>query len=219
MASIVWRPLGRLYFLTMDDAPIGPVQQVEAACQAGIRWIQLRMKFASDEEVLEAARAARKICAQWDCALIINDRVSVAAVSGAHGVHLGKEDQPVGEARRLLGEDKIIGGTANTIEDIREHWRQGADYIGLGPYRYTTTKKNLSPILGMEGYQRIMRQMSKEEIPLPVIAIGGIGMNDAASLLEAGLHGIAFSGMLVHAGDRPGLVRSLDETIKNSKPC
>lgn len=219
MASIVWRPLGRLYFLTMDDVPTGPVQQVEAACQAGIRWIQLRMKLASDEEVLEAARAAKKICAKWDCALIINDRVSVAAESGAHGVHLGKEDLPVGEARRLLGEDRIIGGTANTIEDIREHWRQGADYIGLGPYRYTTTKKNLSPILGLEGYQRIMRQMSEEQIPLPVIAIGGIGMKDAAPLLEAGLHGIAFSGMMVHAGDRSGLVRSLDETIKNSTSC
>src|SRR5258708_31060939 len=92
MASIVWRPLGRLYFLTMDDAPIGHVQQVEAACQAGIRWIQLRMKLASDEEVLEAARAARKICTAWGSALMVNDRVKVAAESDANGVHLGKQE-------------------------------------------------------------------------------------------------------------------------------
>jgi thiamine-phosphate pyrophosphorylase len=217
MASIVWRPLGRLYFLTMDDAPIGHVQQVEAACQAGIRWIQLRMKLASDEEVLAVARAAKKICEDWDCALIINDRVTIAAEVGVHGVHLGKQDMAVSEARRLLGEDRIIGGTANTIEDIREHWQQGADYIGLGPYRYTTTKKNLSPILGLEGYQLIMDQMKREDIHLPVVAIGGIGMKDALPLLEAGLHGIAFSGMLVHEGDRRGLIQSLEGTIKNSR--
>ena len=214
MASIVWRPLGRLYFLTMDDAPTGHVQQVEAACHAGIRWIQLRMKVAADDEVMAAAREAKKICSEWDCALIINDRVTIAAEVGVHGVHLGKQDMAVSEARRLLGEDRIIGGTANTIEDIREHWRQGADYIGLGPYRYTTTKKNLSPILGLGGYQTIMNQMKREEISLPVVAIGGIGMKDAVPLLEAGLHGIAFSGMLVHAGDRQRMVQSLEEEIK-----
>ena len=211
--------IGRLYFLTMDDAPVGPVQQVEAACKAGIRWIQLRMKQASDEEVLAAARAAKKICADWDCALVINDRVAVAKEAGVHGVHLGKQDMAVREARRMLGGDVLIGGTANTIEDIREHWRQGADYIGLGPYRYTTTKKNLSPTLGLEGYQRIMGQMRKEEMHLPVVAIGGIGMKDALPLLEAGLHGIAFSGMLVYADDRRALVRELDEAIKNVRLC
>jgi len=189
--------MARLYFLTMDDAPIGPVQQVEAACRAGILWIQLRMKLALDEEVLEAARAAKRICSEWGCKLVVNDRVEVALKADADGVHLGKEDMPVSEARRLLGEGKMIGGTANTIEDIREDWRQGADYIGLGPYRFTTTKKNLSPILGLEGYRRIMGQVKAEGIGLPVVAIGGIGMEDAAPLYEAGVQGIAFSGMLI----------------------
>lgn len=186
-----------MYFLTMDDAPMGPVQQIEAACRAGIRWVQLRMKLASDEEMLEAARAAKKICSEWGCKLVVNDRVEVALDADADGVHLGKEDMPVSEARRLLGKGKMIGGTANTIEDIREHWRQGADYIGLGPYRFTTTKKNLSPILGLEGYRRIMGQVKAEGIGLPVVAIGGIGMEDAAPLYEAGVQGIAFSGMLI----------------------
>jgi len=189
--------MARLYFLTMDDAPMGPVQQIEAACRAGIRWVQLRMKLASDEEMLEAARAAKKICSEWGCKLVVNDRVEVALDADADGVHLGKEDMPVSEARRLLGKGKMIGGTANTIEDIREHWRQGADYIGLGPYRFTTTKKNLSPILGLEGYRRIMGQVKAEGIGLPVVAIGGIGMEDAAPLYEAGVQGIAFSGMLI----------------------
>ncbi len=214
MRTVTWRPLGRLYFLTMDDAPIGHVEQVEAACLAGIRWIQLRMKLATDEEMLVAARAAKEICDAHGCALLINDRVEIAAAVDAHGVHLGKQDMAVCQARKILGEDRIIGGTANTIEDIREHYHQGADYIGLGPYRYTTTKKNLSPVLGLEGYQGIMRQLQKEEIYVPVIAIGGIGMKDAAPLLEAGLHGIAFSGMLVHAPDRGTLVQILEGEIK-----
>jgi len=208
---MIWRPLGRLYFLTMDGAPIDHLQQVEAACRAGIRWIQLRMKEAPDEEVRRVALAAKKITDASDCALIINDRVEVAAQVLANGVHLGKQDMPVSAARRILGEDYIIGGTANTIEDIREHYRQGADYIGLGPYRYTTTKKNLSPILGLEGYRRIMRLLDQERLSIPVVAIGGIEMKDAGLLSDTGLHGVAFSGMLVHAGDRAGVVESLNK--------
>jgi len=181
----------RLYFITMDDAPIDHLQQIESACRAGIRWIQLRMKQASDDEVRDIAQAAKKICASY-------------------GVHLGKEDMTVGEARRLLGEGKIIGGTANVVEDILEHYRQGADYIGLGPYRYTTTKKKLSPILGLEGYRQIMNQLRQQQIHIPVVAIGGIGVEDVAALLDAGLAGVAFSGMLVHAADPKGLVEALE---------
>ena len=188
---------------------MGHVAQVEAACAAGIRWVQLRMKLASDDEMREVAVAAKKICDVYGCIFLINDRVQIAGEVGAHGVHLGKQDMAVGLARRILGPTAIIGGTANTLEDIREHTRQGADYIGLGPYRYTTTKKNLSPMLGLGGYQRIMDQLRREGISIPVVAIGGIGRADAAALLEAGLHGIAFSGMLVHAGDRMEVMNEL----------
>lgn len=201
----------RLYFLTMDEGPIDHLQQVEAACRAGIKWIQLRMKKTTDTDFRATALAAKKITDANGCALIINDRVEIALEVKAHGVHLGKEDMAVHEARRLLGEDKIIGGTANTLEDIRELCRQGADYIGLGPYRYTTTKKNLSPILGLEGYRHILRQLKQEQLFIPVVAIGGIEMKDAALLFGVGVQGIAFSGMLVHAGDRPAVVESINK--------
>ena len=201
----------RLYFVTNDDDPVG---QVAMACAAGIRWIQLRMKEASDAEVLAAALAAKPICERYGCMLLVNDRVEVAIAAGVQGVHLGQLDMAVAEARRLLGEGKIIGGTANTIAQLREHWRQGADYIGLGPYRYTTTKKNLSPVLGLEGYGRIMHELRAGGVAIPVVAIGGIGAADVAPLLEAGLHGVAFSGMLVHAADPAALVRSLRNEIK-----
>jgi thiamine-phosphate pyrophosphorylase len=201
----------RLYFLTMDEGPIDHLQQVEAACKAGIKWIQLRMKQASDEEVRATALAAKKITDANGCVLIINDRVEIALEVKAGGVHLGKQDMAVSAARRLLGKDMIIGGTANTVEEIREHYAQGADYIGLGPYRYTTTKKNLSPVLGLEGYQQIMQILKQERVSIPVVAIGGIEMKDAASLFGLGLHGIAFSGMLVHAEDREAMVESINK--------
>lgn len=196
MASI-----DNLYFITMDEAPLTHLQQVEAACRAGIRLIQLRMKLADDATFRETARAAKEVCDEWGVRLIINDRVEVAREVGAYGVHLGKQDMSVAEARLILGEDFVIGGTANTIEDIRLHYGQGADYIGLGPYRWTSTKKNLSPILELAGYQRIVEQMRSERINIPVTAIGGIGEADIRGLWQAGLRSIAFSGALVHSKD------------------
>jgi thiamine-phosphate diphosphorylase len=241
--------LNRLYFITMergtmgpldggtmgpldggtmgplDGGMMGPLAQVEMACRAGIRLIQLRMKEASDAEFLEVAAAAKETCDRWGSVLIINDRVEVAVAVDADGVHVGREDMPVREARRLMGEGKIVGGTANTLEDIREHYLGGADYIGLGPYRYTATKKKLSAILGLEGYQRVMRALKAEEMGIPVMAIGGIGLDDVGPLLGTGVYGVAFSGLLVRAADRAGLVRELEgevervigEEVKNIK--
>ena len=206
----------RLYFITMDGTEADHVRQVEAACKAGIRWIQLRMKSADDDAFREAAFAAKKICKARDCALFINDRVEIAREVKAHGVHVGKQDMSVAEARRRLGEDALIGGTANTPEDIRMHYKQGADYIGLGPYRYTTTKKNLSPVLGLEGYRQIIIQLRAEGIVIPVIAIGGIERKDVTDLFRVGVHGIAFSGMLVHAGDPLTTVRMLEAATAGS---
>jgi len=193
---------------------MGPLEQVGEACRAGIRLIQLRMKEASDEEFSQTAREAMKICRAWSGRLIINDRVEVAAAVDADGVHVGQEDMPVREARRLLGEGKIVGGTANTPEEIREHCLGGADYVGVGPFRYTATKKKLSPILGLEGYQRVMHALEAAGMEIPVMAIGGIGVADVRPLLDAGVYGIAFSGMLVQAADRVGLVRELEEEME-----
>jgi thiamine-phosphate diphosphorylase len=207
--------LSRLYFITGDRVREGatgeadPLVQIEAACRAGVRLIQLRMKEASDKEFLAMAAEAMKICRAGGSRLIINDRVEVAAAVNADGVHVGQEDLSVKEARRILGEGKMVGGTANTMEDIREHVKGGADYIGLGPFRYTTTKKKLSPILGLEGYRRIMREMAEEGVEVPVYAIGGIGVEDVGGLAEAGVYGVAFSGLLVNAKDRMEVVTEI----------
>lgn len=224
--------LNRLYFITMDDAQgeargesragerngsrverRTPLEQIGAACRAGVRLLQLRMKEASDEEFYRTALAAKEICGKYDCCLILNDRVEIAAAVGADGVHVGKEDVSVREARRIMGKDRIVGGTANTIEDIREHYRGGADYVGVGPYRFTTTKKKLSPILGLEGYHRIRTQMSEEGIPIPLFAIGGIELEDMGPLLDAGVYGVAFSGLLVQSAEWLVTMKQMGEKI------
>lgn len=215
--SLLRGKISGLNFITKDDAPLNHLQQVEAACRAGIRWIQLRMKLADDMTFRETARAAREICEAWGCMLILNDRVELAAEVGAHGVHVGLQDMSVAAVRRLLGEEIIIGGTANTVEDIRRHHEQGADYIGLGPYRFTDTKKNLSPLLGLQGYRRIMTQLREEGIEIPVVAIGGIERGDIKALIDAGVAGIAFSGLLVRAKDWESTVRSLGQEIDDAR--
>ena len=210
------KPAERLYFVTMDEAPYDPLQQVKMACAAGILWVQLRMKQVSDAVFLETARAAKKICDTYGSHLILNDRVEIAREVRPYGVHVGLEDMSVSEVRSLLGEDMLIGGTANTAEDILLHCQQGADYIGLGPYRYTATKKKLSPVLGLEGYQKIMTTLHSQQLSIPVIAIGGIRAEDLSGLLAAGIHGIAFSGLLIQAEDKKALVKTLQDSIQRS---
>lgn len=169
------------------------------ALEGGCRWIQLRMKESPLAEVEAVARKVQRLCKEHEAIFIIDDYVDLAKKLEADGVHLGKNDMPVAEARRTLGEGFLIGGTANTFEDIQAHCRNGADYIGCGPFRHTTTKKNLSPILGLEGYAGIIRRMEEEGISLPVVAIGGITAEDIPAIMRTGVSGIALSGTVLRA--------------------
>ena len=175
------------------------LDSVRIALEGGCRWIQLRMKEASPEEIIPIAKEAMAMCRKFGVTFIIDDHVELVKQLGADGVHLGKNDMPISEARRILGKDFIIGGTANTFEDVRIHAEAGADYIGCGPFRFTTTKKNLSPVLGLEGYTYIVSKMKAEGINLPIVAIGGITKEDIPSLMKTGINGIALSGSILRA--------------------
>ena len=175
------------------------LDSVRIALEGGCRWIQLRMKEASPEEIIPIAKEAMAMCHKYGATIIIDDHVELVKLLGADGVHLGKNDMPISEARRILGKDFIIGGTANTFEDVRMHAEAGADYIGCGPFRFTTTKKNLSPVLGLEGYTDINSKMKAEGINLPIVAIGGITKEDIPSLMKTGINGIALSGSILRA--------------------
>ncbi|MGM9702594.1 MAG: thiamine phosphate synthase [Prevotella sp.] len=188
-----------IQFITHETETIGYVEGARMALEGGCRWIQLRMKDASDDEVRKAAAEIQPLCKAHDAIFLLDDRVELAKELKADGVHLGKNDMPVDEARRVLGEEFIIGGTANTFEDIERLASQGADYIGCGPFRFTTTKKNLAPVLGLEGYRDIIAKMEDAGIDLPVVAIGGITADDIDEILATGVRGIALSGTILRA--------------------
>jgi len=170
------------------------------AFQNGCRWVQLRMKGHSAEQIETEARKVMMAASRHDGILIINDHPEIARATGAHGVHLGREDMRTSKARQILGDDSIIGGTANTLQDILRLVDEKVDYIGLGPFRFTSSKKKLSPILGLEPYAEIIQQLKELQIQTPIIAIGGITLSDIDQLLSLGLHGIAVSGAVTGNG-------------------
>ena len=173
------------------------LDSIQLALEGGCRWIQLRMKDALDEEVRPIAIEAQKLCRAYGAKFIIDDRVALVRELGADGVHLGKNDMPIREARQILGPDFIIGGTANTFEDAKAHYEASADYIGCGPFRFTTTKQKLAPVLGLEGYRSIISKLREANIN----AIGGITKDDIPAILQTGITGIALSGTVLRADD------------------
>jgi thiamine-phosphate pyrophosphorylase len=162
---------------------------------AGANWIQLRQKNGSEQEKLKTAMSAASLCQKYKATLIINDSPQIALESGADGVHLGLKDYPIPEARKLLGKNAIIGGTANTQLQALQRVTENCDYIGLGPWKLTQTKENLSEILGEEGIKKGLDLGLK----IPVIAIGGISPADVPKILSLGVYGIAVSSGIVVA--------------------
>ncbi|TWW02264.1 thiamine phosphate synthase [Chitinophaga pinensis] len=201
--------ISSLHYISQQTSGATHLDNVQEACEAGCKWIQLRIKNETEETILSTALAAKEICSKYNATLIVNDHPGIARKAGAHGVHVGKLDMSVAAARALTGERFIIGGTANTLDDILVHVKDGADYVGLGPYRFTTTKEKLSPILGLEGIANIMRALKNMGIHIPVIAIGGILAADIPALMETGIHGIAVSGLITHATNKSQTVSSL----------
>jgi len=195
------REKSRMQFITHQWSKRSIPDQVEQACRGGCGWIQLRLKDTDEQRWLEILEQVKPICLQYGAFLIINDHVEMALKAAADGVHLGKHDMCPSKARELLGEKSIIGATANTLEDIQVLQAKGIDYLGVGPYRYTSTKSKLSPVLGTEGYRKIIRGMKSENLAIPVIAVGGIHRDDIPFLMRTGLHGIAVSSSLANASD------------------
>ncbi len=205
--------ISKLHYITHDHPTLSHADQCKEACESGVNWIQLRMKNAGDFDWEQEAVECKEICDQYNVTFLINDNVEVANRVMANGVHLGKEDMSPLKAREILGTEAIIGATANTVEDIIELSEQPINYIGLGPFTFTETKKKLSPILGIEGYQKIITEMDKRNINLPIIAIGGIQLKDISTIMETGVHGIAVSGLIGNSQNKQHTVQAINESI------
>lgn len=204
-----------LQYISHFTQQISYAEGIRMALEGGCRWIQLRMKDAPAEEIIACAEEVLPLCRRHGAKFLLDDHVELVRQLGADGVHLGKNDMPVDEARKILGPDIIIGGTANTIDDIIRLHKQGADYIGCGPFRFTTTKKNLSPILGLDGYKSIVLKMKELGIDLPIVAIGGITVEDIPAVMGTGVSGIALSGAVLGAPDPVEMTARIIETIDN----
>ncbi len=192
----------QVQFISHHNERYGYLDSVRIALLGGCRWIQLRMKNATDDEVRPTAIEAQRLCREAGATFIIDDRVELVRELRADGVHLGKNDMPIAAARQLLGPGFIIGGTANTFADVKAISEAGGDYVGCGPFRFTTTKEKLSPILGLDGYRHIVSRMQAEGIGIPIVAIGGIEADDIQPILATGVTGIALSGAVLRA-DNP----------------
>ncbi|NIF07373.1 thiamine phosphate synthase [Chryseobacterium sp. Tr-659] len=170
---------------------------IRKALDNGIKWVQVRWKNAPENELISLCEISKQLCSEYQAVCIINDHVGLAKEIDADGVHLGLNDSSIKEARLILGENKIIGGTANTLEDVLQRINEPCDYIGLGPLRFTATKEKLSPVLGFEGYQEIINGLREQSIEIPkIFAIGSVHPEDLLPLQEIGIYGVSVSGAI-----------------------
>ena len=180
---------------TIEDQELN----IRKALDNGVKWIQVRWKNAPENEFIKLCEISKKLCAEHHSVCIINDHVQIAKDLDVDGVHLGLKDTSIEIARHILGKNKIIGGTANTISDVLQRINEPCDYIGLGPLRFTSTKEQLSPILGFEGYQEIINGLKKKAIEIPkIFAIGGVVLEDIELLQQIGIYGVAVSGQITN---------------------
>lgn len=205
--------ISKLQYISQQTTTLSHLDAIQYALESGCQWIQLRIKNEPASAVLPQAIASKKLCDSYGARLIINDFPEIAKAVNAYGVHLGLKDMPVPEARRIVGDQLIIGGTANTFEDIRQRYLEGVNYVGVGPFRFTTTKEKLSPILGLEGYKRIVERMEEERINIPIIAVGGILPEDIEALLQTGVYGVAISGALTQAANKQAMVEKMNQLM------
>ncbi|WP_278354314.1 thiamine phosphate synthase [Chryseobacterium gleum] len=184
---------------------------IRKALDNGIQWVQVRWKNAPENELINLCEISKQLCSEYQSVCIINDHAHLAKEIDAHGVHVGLNDIAVEEARLILGENKIIGGTANTLSDVIQRINESCDYIGLGPLRFTATKEKLSPVLGYEGYQKIIDGLREQSIDIPkIFAIGSVAFEDILPLQEIGIYGVAVSGLITK---QPEIINELKKVM------
>ncbi len=203
----------KLQYISQGETIEKQLYNIHQALDAGCNWVQMRFKNQTQKDAFTLAEAVKPLCEKYTANFIVNDNLHLTKEIDADGVHLGLTDTKIDEARAFLGTSKVIGGTANTFEDIENHVKNGCNYIGLGPFRFTATKEKLSPILGLSGYFDILQKLKKNKIEIPVYAIGGITLRDVNPLMETGIHGIAVSGIITESDEKEKLIQQLNEKL------
>ena len=208
------KKIGFLHVLTdtTQQSKFTHPQLAELAIQGGADTIQFRHKTGSTRELIRIAQEMSAICTQHNIPLIVNDRADVALAVGAKGTHFGQDDMPVGIARRILTSETIIGASARTEEKIFEAITEGADYIGYGPIYSTSSKADAEQPKGLDRLHKMC-----QIVECPVIAIGGITLDTAADVIQAGAHGIAVISAVCGQSDPQKATEELYKEIMKAK--
>ena len=194
--------ISKFHYLTQDLPNRSHVEQTRIACEAGANWIQYRCLSKTDEELIAEIHEVAAICDDWGVTLVLTDHFHLLDQVDAQGVHVEDMKADFKAIRNQIGEDKTLGGSANTFEDVCRMNQAGqVDYIGLGPFSITLTKPNNYPLLGIDGYKTILQKMDDITIEIPILAVGGVAIDDVELLLNTGVHGLAVSAAINHASD------------------
>jgi thiamine-phosphate pyrophosphorylase len=206
--------VGRLHVLTdtVLQTRHSHLELAGFAIAGGADTIQFRQKEGSTREMIRIAEAMQDLCRSADVTFLVNDRVDVAIAVHADGVHLGQGDFPIPLARKLLGDGAVIGGSAGNLEEARKCLAEGADYVGFGPVFPTTSKEDAGPASGLG----LLRQITRE-IPLPIIAIGGISTDNIALVLETGAYGVAVISAVCCQSDPLDAARCLRTLLEGER--
>ena len=204
------KQIGKLHVLTdvVLQSRFSHIELTRLAIAGGADTIQFRQKSGSTKEMIEIARQMKRLCEDAGVAFIVNDRIDVAIAAEADGVHLGQDDFPIPLARKLLGEGPIIGGSAATMDEARICLSEGAEYVGFGPVYPTTSKDDAGPVSGID----ILKQVV-EAIPLPIIAIGSVSVENTPQVMKAGAHGIAVISAVCCQEDPEQATRKLHRAL------
>ena len=197
--------ISKFHYLTQDLPDRTHADQVRAACEAGANWIQYRCFSKEDSEMIEEINELAAICDDWGTTLILTDHYHLLHLVDAQGVHLEDMNADFKAVRKEIGDDKTLGGSANSFGDILRIISTGVvDYAGCGPFSTTLTKPNNHALLGLEGYAKIVNEMKMEGVNIPVLAVGGVSLADVDELLTTDIYGIAVCSA-VNSAENPKL--------------
>lgn len=191
----------KFQYITHDIPHLTHIEQVQKACEAGAKWIQYRCLTKPDEELLADINAIAEICDDWGTTLIVTNHVHLNGKADIQGFHIEDMEADFISIRKIVGNDITLGGSANTVENLIRLANQGVDYAGFGPFAITQTKPNNFPILGISGYAEAISTLKTNNIQMPVLAVGGITINDVEALMHTRIYGIAASGAINFAND------------------
>jgi thiamine-phosphate pyrophosphorylase len=183
--------ISKFHYLTQDLDHISHLEQTQLACGAGANWIQYRCLSKTDEEMLAELHPIAEVCDDWGATLIVTNHYHLVHQADIQGVHIEDMDADLNLIRAEIGENKTLGASATEANQVINHIKNSADYVGCGPFSITLTKPNNDELWGVKGYQNAVNQLKELGLETPIIAVGGVKLADVELLLATGVHGLA----------------------------